>query len=85
MQLLVMANSILKQLITSEYHMRGYNKGGSNANGKTSIVDVSRKKTLCPKESLFSRKCHISDIDKFLFKNPSQDKLLPVTPSPLCI
>ena len=37
----------------------------------------------------FSSRCHISDIeiDKLLFKNPSQDKLSTATPfqAPLCI
>ena len=35
-------------------------------------------KRLCPKENIFfSSRCHISDIDvdKLLFKSPSQDKL----------
>ena len=40
-QLLIIANSILKQLIIPEYHMGVYHKGGSNANDRSSIFDVS--------------------------------------------
>ena len=75
----MIANSILKQLTVSEYHMGVCHKGGSNSNGKTLIFDASHYynyvKKLCPKENLFSSKCHISDIDihTLLFKNPSQD------------
>ena len=58
MQLLVIANIILKQLINPEYHMRVDRKWGSNANGKTSIFDVSYdymyvEKKMCPKEKNF--------------------------------
>ena len=73
----MIANSILKQLTISEYHMGVYHKGGSNSNGKTLIFYASHYyvKKLCPKENSFSFKCHISDIDihTLLFKNPSQD------------
>ena len=64
--LLVIANSILKQLIILEHHMEVYNKGGSNANGRTSIFDVSyyqEKKIVPERKQCFSCKCHISDID----------------------
>ena len=37
----MIANIILKQLIIPEYHMGVYHKGSSNANGRTSIFDVS--------------------------------------------
>ena len=40
-QLLVITNSILKQLIIPEYHMGVYHKWGSNANGRPAIFDVS--------------------------------------------
>ena len=74
----MIANSILKQLTISDYHMGVYHKGGSNSNGKTLIFDASHyfvKKKLCPKENIFSSKCYISDIDihTLLFKNPSLD------------
>ena len=40
-QLHVISNNILKQLIIPEYHMGVYQKGGSNANGRTWIFDIS--------------------------------------------
>ena len=58
---------ILKQLIIPVY------KGGSNANGRTSVfsfernfifLDMTRKIKLCSKENnVFFSKCHFSDID----------------------
>ena len=36
----MIANSILKQLTISEYHMGVYYKGGSNSNGKTYAVST---------------------------------------------
>ena len=82
----------LKQLIIPEYHMGVYHKVGYNANGRTSIFDVSHdyvKNVVPERKQCFSIRCHISDIDidKLSFKNPSQDKLSPATPSnaPLCI
>ena len=65
-QLLVIANSILKQIIIPEYHMGVYHKGGINANGRTSIFDVSHsqvKKVVSERKQCFSSKCHISFID----------------------
>ena len=37
----MVANSILKQLIISEYHTEVCHKGGSYANGRTSIFHIS--------------------------------------------
>ena len=37
----MIAKSILKQLIIPEYPMGVYHKGGSNANGRNSIFDIS--------------------------------------------
>ena len=91
MQLFVIANSTLKQLIIPEYHMGVYLKGGSNANGRTSIFVVSHDyvKAVVSERKHFSSKCHNSDIDidKSSLQNPSQDKLSPATPSQvsLCI
>ena len=65
-QLLVCENSILKQLIIPEHHMEVYHKGGSNANDRTSIFDVSHdyvKKVVRERIQCFSSKCRISDID----------------------
>ena len=63
----MIANSILKQLIIPEYHTGVYHKGSSNANGRTSIFDVSNDyvKKVVPerKQCFFSSKCHISDMD----------------------
>ena len=59
-QLLVITNNILKQLIIPDYYIGVYQKGGSIANGKTSIfVGMTiffKKKKLCPKEKIFSSK-----------------------------
>ena len=53
-QLLVLANRILKQLSIPEYYMGVYHKGGSNANGRTSILDASHDyvKKVVPERSL---------------------------------
>ena len=82
----MIANSILKQTIIQEYHTGVYQKGGSNANGRTLIFDVSHdyvKKVVPERKQCFSSKCHISDIDidKISFKNPGKDMLSPATPS----
>ena len=37
----MIANSTLKQLVIPEYHNGVYQKGDRNANGRTSIFDVS--------------------------------------------
>ena len=37
----MIASSILKHIVILEYHTGVYHKGGSNANGRTSIFDVS--------------------------------------------
>ena len=75
---------------TSEYHMRGYNKGGSNENGKTSIVEVSHdyvKKQHCARKKV----CFLESVIFLILTSfcsrtlYSQDKHLLVTPSPLCI
>ena len=88
----MIANSILKQVIIPEYRMWVYSKGGSNANGRTSIFDVRHdyvKKVVPERKRCFLAKATFSDIDidKLSFKNPSQDKLSSVTPSQalLCI
>ena len=78
----MIANSILKQLIIPEYHTGVNHKGGSNANGRISIFDVSHdyvKKVAPERNNTFSSNCHISDIDidKLSFKNPGQDNLSP--------
>ena len=91
-QRLVIAISTLKQLIILEHHIGVYHKGGRNANGRTSIFDVSHdfvKKFVFERKQCFSSKCNNSDIDidKLSFQNPSLGKLSPVIPSqnPLCI
>ena len=53
---LVIAYSILNQLVFQEYNMGVYNKRGSNANGRTLIFDVSNdyvKKVVPERNYLF--------------------------------
>ena len=62
-------------------------KGGSNANGKTSIFDVGQD--LSKRKQCFSCNCHVSNSDflKISFENPSKDNRSPATPpqAPLCL
>ena len=62
----MIANSILKQQIISEYHMGVNLKGDGNSNDRTSIFDVSHvyvKRVVSERKQCFSSKCCISDID----------------------
>ena len=66
--------------------MRKYHKGDNNANGRSSIFDVSNdcvKRFAPERKKCFPGKWHDfdSDIDKLSPKNLDQDKLLPETPS----
>ena len=64
--------------------MRKFHKGDSNANGRTSIIDVSNdcvKKIVPERKQCFPGKWHYfdSNIDNLSPKNPGQDKLSPET------
>ena len=87
-----------KQYNIPEYHTGVYHKGGRNANGRSSIFEVSYyfdvshdyvMKVMLNRKQCFCSKCHISDIDidKLSFKNTGHVRLSPATPSQaqLCV